>query len=199
MIRIQKSLDRSQKMIVGFSGGSDSVAAADFLYRKHKIDLLFVHHGQENDDQALEEVCYKFANDRGLNLIVKRIDPVIPRGRSLEDYWRQERYKVYHSYDCPVITCHTLDDCVETWVWSSLHGNGKIIPYAHKNVIRPFRTIRKNDFIDWSTHKSLTWYEDYTNKDTRFVRNHIRHNMMPDILKVNPGIHKVVLKKVLLD
>lgn len=199
MIRVQKSLDRNQTYVVGFSGGSDSVAAADFLHRKHKIELCFVHHGQENDDQALDEVVINFAKDRELTLHIQKIDPNIPRGLSLEDYWRQERYRVFKTFNTPVITCHSLDDCVETWVWSSMHGNGKIIPYSHQNIIRPFRVIRKDDFIQWSNTHGLKWYEDYTNTDTRFVRNHIRHKMMPDILKVNPGIHKVVLKKVLSD
>lgn len=187
----------SDKIYIGFSGGVDSVAATHYLMQKKPdVSLIFVHHQTTNSEKALHETVIPFSNKYNLNLNVYHISKECVQS---ENSWRNERYKIFHSNDEPVITCHHLDDCVETWVWSSLHGNGKIIPYRNRNVIRPFRMLEKQRFIDYAMNNNLTWTEDESNIDTKYIRNHIRHKMMPDILKVNPGINKVVRKKVIVD
>jgi tRNA(Ile)-lysidine synthase len=97
----------------------------------------------------------------------------------------------------PVIVAHHLDDAVETWVWSSLHGQSKLIPYRHGNVIRPFLATPKKELVKWAENHFVPWIDDYTNMDTRHQRNFIRHMMMPQVLRVNPGIHKTIRKKLL--
>lgn len=118
---------------------------------------------------------------------------------SLEEYWRIERYKFLQSVDFPVITCHHLDDVVETWILSAINGQTKTIKYQHNNVIRPFLTTRKREFIKWCTNNKLRWIEDYTNNDVARPRNRVRHNIIPEIELINPGIHKVVYKRVMFD
>lgn len=194
MILIQNEIPR--KVTLACSGGVDSVAVLDFLSKNHEIDLLFVHHLTETSDIA-EDFVDSIASKYGIDFTSCYIDENKPKGVSLEEHWRNERYKVFHENKNPVITCHHLDDVVETWIWSSLHGEGKLIPYANENVIRPFLTTRKKDFTNWAIKRSLTWVEDASNLDTKYMRNHIRHNMMPDILKVNPGIHKIIRKKLI--
>lgn len=194
MILIQNSIPR--KVALACSGGIDSVAVLDFLSKNHEIELLFVHHLTETSNIA-ENFVDSLADKYAVYYTNHYIDENKPNGVSLEEHWRNERYKIFHSYNKPVITCHHLDDVVETWVWSSLHGEGKLIPYANKNVIRPFLTTRKKDFTNWAIKHSLTWVEDASNLDTKYMRNHIRHNMMKDVLKVNPGIHKTMRKKLI--
>ena len=48
----------------------------------------------------------------------------------------------------------------------------------------------------WANLNNVSYIEDKTNTDTRHTRNYIRHEMMPHVLRVNPGIHKVIAKKV---
>jgi tRNA(Ile)-lysidine synthase len=185
------------KHYVAFSGGVDSVAAAHRLNRYLDIELIFVHHATENSEKAFQETVISFSEKYDIPLHVHHITNIPDKSDSLENFWRSERYDVFHKYENPVVTCHHLDDCVETWIWSSMHGNGKIIPYNNKNVIRPFRPIRKQKFIDYAVKYGLTWTEDDSNNDTKFIRNYIRHDMMEHVLKVNPGIHKTIRKKVL--
>lgn len=116
--------------------------------------------------------------------------------QSLEAYWRDERYTFFHTIGLPVVTAHSLDDCVEQWIFSSLHGKPGIIPKANGCTIRPFRLTRKTEFINWCRSRNLKWHEDYSNEDTRFMRNYIRHELLPKALVVNPGLHKVIAKKV---
>ena len=115
--------------------------------------------------------------------------------QSMEEYWRNERYRFLKGLG-PVITCHHLDDCVETYVWSSLHGTPKVIPLVRDNVLRPFLTTRKQDFVYWCESHNVPWIEDESNKNTKYTRNYIRNEMMPHVLKVNPGIHTLVKKIV---
>jgi tRNA(Ile)-lysidine synthase len=77
-----------------------------------------------------------------------------------------------------------------------MHGTGKIIPYANKNVIRPFRLNKKRELELWANLHGVEYIEDDSNADTCYTRNYIRHEMMPNVLRVNPGIHKTIAKKV---
>jgi len=88
-------------------------------------------------------------------------------------------------------------DCVETWIFSSLHGTGKIVPYRRKNVIRPFRLNMKRDIALWSNMHTVPYVEDPSNADIKYTRNYIRHELMPHALKVNPGLYKTIKKKVI--
>lgn len=196
MIVLQGNLDK--EVTVAFSGGVDSTAIVDFLKRKHIVTLLFINHGTKTSDEA-ELFVKGYADANDLNLNIYDIDTEVPAKVSQEEHWRNERYAIFHRLGTKVITGHHLDDCVETWIWSSMHGKGSIIPYNNKNVIRPFRLNRKHEFTNWCKRNEVSWVEDTSNADTSFIRNHIRHKMMPDVLVVNPGIHKVVRKKVLQD
>jgi len=197
MIVMQGKLPR--KVSVACSGGVDSMAVVDFLKRNHNVTLLFFHHGTETSEKAYQFLkSYSSAN--GVELISERIkDTSVPKDQSQEEYWRNCRYKFFLNRDEPVVTCHHLDDCVETWVWSSLNGNGKIIPYNNRNVIRPFRVNKKSEFVSWAKRNDVPWVEDESNKDTKYTRNFIRHEMMPKVLTVNPGIHKTIARKVRKD
>ena len=194
MIHLQGKLPR--KIYLACSGGVDSMAALDFLSRNHHVTVLHFNHGTAHGERA-EEFVLRYCREHKISFIVDRIRQNIPPGPSKEEWWREKRYEFFHDYDdAPVVTCHHLDDCVETWVWSSMHGTGKWIPYRRKNVIRPFRLTRKRDFEYWGSFNNIPWIEDDSNTDTCYTRNYIRHKMMPHVLKVNPGIYKTIAKKV---
>lgn len=194
MIHVQGDLPKT--LVIACSGGVDSMAITDFLARKHSIALQFVHHNTETSDEA-HEFLRSYAKRHGFRLFVDRISSDKPEGQSQEEYWRNERYRILKDWGTPVVTAHHLNDCVETWIWSSLHGEGKVIPYSHGNVIRPFRLTTKEILMDWCVRHKVDWVEDKSNTDTTYIRNYIRHELMPMALKVNPGLFKVVRKKML--
>lgn len=200
MITIQGKLDR--EIYLACSGGVDSMAVADFLMQNHKVNLLFFDHGTETSKGAREFLSdiyglgIKYPKTK---LKIGEITQSKDNRESWEEYWRNQRYEWFHSFDETVITCHHLDDCTETWIWSSMHGEGKIIPYQNQNVIRPFRLNRKSEFTNWCRNKNVHWIEDASNDDTKYMRNFIRQELMPKVLVLNPGIHKVIRKKVVAD
>lgn len=193
MIKLQGKLPR--KVYVACSGGVDSMAVVDFLRNNHTVTVCHFNHQTAHGEVAQEFVA-NYCAVNNLPMICGNISRSKLPEESQEEYWRKERYRFFHSLNAPVITAHHLDDCVETWIWSSLHGTGKIIPYANKNVIRPFRLTQKRDFELWANLKNVEYLEDDSNSDVCYTRNYIRHKMMPHVLRVNPGIHKVIAKKV---
>lgn len=193
MIKVQGKLPR--EVVVACSGGVDSIVIAKFLSRNHNVTLAYFNH-QTEFGMTSELWIKEWADKNSMPIITSTISRDKYKNESQEEYWRNQRYDWFFSMDKPVITAHHLDDCVETWIWSSLNGNGKIIPYKNRNVIRPFRMNEKEVFSKWANDKEMVYLEDPSNSDTSYTRNYIRHTMMPHVLHINPGIKKVVRKKV---
>lgn len=194
----QYPLPKDDTVVVAFSGGVDSVAVAHYLIRKLKnVELAFVHHGTDNSEIAYNNTVVKFADEHDCKLHVNYVDTNVPKSASCEEFWRNERYNFFHQFECPVVTAHHLNDCVETWVWACMHGNPRTIPYSNKNVIRPFRLLTKQRFMNYALEYGLYWSDDMSNNDTKYMRNFIRHEMMNNVKVVNPGIEKTVRKLIL--
>ena len=193
MITLLGKLPRSVTMAV--SGGVDSMAALSFLSRRHQVRAAFFHHGTDASEQAYE-FLFDYCARRGINLITDRLHDNRAAGVSPEEHWRDARYAFLHSISDTVITAHNLEDSVETWIWSSLNGTPKLVPYTRQNIIRPFITTSKRDLISWCERKGVPWCEDSSNQDVQYTRNYIRHQLMPHALRVNPGLNKMIKKKL---
>lgn len=198
MIKLLKKLPRTLTLAV--SGGVDSMAMLDFLKNNHQVDVAFFNHATETSNKA-QKFLDQYCGEHYLKMHVGHISADVPTGLSKEEHWRNERYAFFSKFDV-VATAHHLDDCVETWIWSSLNGQPKLIPHIRTNVetctyvTRPFLATRKSELIDWCKRNSVPWIEDASNQDLRFTRNLIRHELMPSVLKVNPGIHSMIEKKL---
>jgi tRNA(Ile)-lysidine synthase len=181
-----------KKLIIACSGGVDSMAVVDFLKRKHEITIAYFNHRTQHGEKAAEFVS-RYCGDNNLVMLYGSPRSVKLKEESQEEYWRRERYDFLSELG-PVITCHHLDDCVETYIWSSLHGTPKVIPLTRGNVLRPFLTTRKQELMAWCVRHNVSWIEDESNQDTKYMRNYVRNVMMPHALHVNPGLHTVVKK-----
>ncbi len=184
---------------VAVSGGSDSMAVLDFLNNgKREVAAIYFNHKTAHGEDAK-----RFVRDYCMRKCIPLIDGKIRREKkkveSLEEYWRNERYLFFKEQAAPVVTAHHLDDVVEWWVYSCLHGEGQLIPYENEKygVIRPFLTTTKEDLTMWNKKHDVPFIEDPSNQKSDHMRNFIRNEMMSQILHVNPGISKVVKKKVL--
>jgi tRNA(Ile)-lysidine synthase len=195
LIRVERIIPDTP-FYLGVSGGVDSMAALDFLSVNRKVSIAFFDHGTETSKEA-KEFLLKYSSDKEITILIGNKTRDITKKESLEEYWRNIRYEWFHSLDKKVATCHHLDDCIETWIWSCLHGQGKIIPQNNRNVFRPFRLTSKQAFVNWCIRKNVPWVEDKSNSDMAFMRNLIRNKIVPEALKVNPGLHKVIFKKIM--
>lgn len=184
---------------IAVSGGPDSMAILNFLSKKSPL-VLYFDHGTEHGAEAkafVKRYCIK----HGLELKLGLADRERTKDESPEEYWRNMRYSFFSNItELPIITCHNLDDQVEQWIFSSLNGKPNLIPYCRtgqwNTVIRPFLITKKIVLEDWCKRKSVPYLTDPSNSDYRYQRSYIRHELVPRALKVNPGLHKVVKKKI---
>ena len=178
---------------LAFSGGVDSVAAASFLHRKIG-KLLYFHHQTPHSEKALS-FCADFAKSYGKPLVVEYLSGEKPANESQEEFWRKQRYAFLRRNSSIVVTAHHLDDAVETWLFSAIHGTPKLIPVSNEGVLRPFLSTPKSVLVDWCQRRGLQWCEDDSNLDVRYMRNLIRARIVPEALRVNPGLRTVIRKK----
>lgn len=181
--------------VIALSGGVDSMAVADFVSRSRSVQCAFFHHGTAVSEAA-EKVVSEYCEKRGWLLYKGHIVNERPDDISPEEHWRNERYRFLDNLLLDVVTAHHLDDCVETYLWSTMHGTAKVIPYQRNRVTRPFLLTPKQELISWAERNNVPWIDDQTNKDTKYMRNYVREHIVPHALNVNPGLAKVVARKV---
>lgn len=205
MIKLTHSIPRVENLKLAFSGGVDSLSAAHFFRRRKDLCLYHFNHGCEYSDQIADQ-CIEKAHELELPIIIGRVRGKQEKGQSLEDFWRRERYRfLYEEVGVDVVTAHHLDDAIETWIWSSLHGEGKLIDPMQQYEMdgkynwlhRPFLLTPKRELVAYAERHGLVPVHDPFNEDTNLTRNYIRANMMEHVRVVNPGIEKVIRKKYL--
>lgn len=184
---------------VAVSGGPDSMAALSFLKNgNHDVVAIYINHGTKYSAEAQRMVCdycrhldipfFNFYIDNGNK----------PREKSLEEYWRDERYKIFHNtlHGRLIATGHNMNDVAETYIFTSLHGHARTIPYRNKNVVRPFLITPKSLLKRWCDNNKVPYLDDPSNKDIKYPRNRIRHIILPEMLAINPGLFRVLARRV---
>ena len=185
-----------EKISVACSGGPDSMAALDFLRSGRKnVTVAYFNHGTFHGEEA-EKFIKDYCNSLKIKLSVEKINGEKPKDQSWEEWWRNSRYRFFRKFKKTVVTCHHLNDVAEWWLFTSLNGNPRLIPYSNGSVIRPFLPTKKSDFVSWCNRRDVPYIHDPGNKDLKFARSRIRNNIMPDALKINPGFLKVLGKKI---
>lgn len=188
MPKLACSIPRS--VALACSGGSDSMAALSFLLKgKREVELLHFNHGTHGSDVA-EAFVSRIAAERGLKLTVGKPKTDL---KPTESAWREARYDFFSESKLPIVMAHHLNDAVEWWIFSSLRGCPTLMPIERKHegvkILRPFMFFTRDELIK---HNSLNNVEDPSNHDLRYCRNRIRSNVVPEALKINPGLFKTI-------
>lgn len=178
------------------SGGVDSMAVLSFLLNAgHKPNIIYFNHNTEHGDDA-EKFITDYCSEFELKLFIGRTD-LKPKSNK-EKIWSDLRYEFFSTFDFPIMTCHHLDDCVETYLFSCLRGFASIIPYSKSNIIRPFLLNEKSTLENWCLNRDVPFIQDESNFTVDHARNRIRHNILPEAMIVNPGLKTVVKKMIKL-
>ena len=171
------------------------MAVADFYRRGNKnFQLAYFHHGTPQADE-MQTFLTQYAQEVKLILNVGNISRERNRDESPEEYWRNERYAWLRSFGKRIVTAHHLGDACEGYLFSALHGNPQVMPVENQGVIRPFLINTKEQLREWCVKHEVPWVEDRSNQDTRYPRNKIRHEILPQVLTINPGFATVIRKK----
>ena len=196
------------KCFLAVSGGADSMAALDFLTRDGKRDVTVMHYNHGTTfGHVAEGFVTAYCADRNIPCIVGHYGA---DGNELSEAdWRKYRYEFFESRftlpgqvsveleDQKLITAHNLDDVIETWIFYSLRGVPKRIPYQRGlDIIRPFLPTTKANMERWCSEYDVPYLTDPANASEKHARTIIRHKIMPHALKVNPGLYTTIRKMV---
>ena len=200
-------LPRGSRVIVGFSGGADSVALLSFLYElQQELDLKLlachINHQLRGDEaQRDEEFCRRFCAERGIELHVFREDiasAAKQAGKSIEEYAREVRYERFQqlrfSEKDRIATAHNANDLAETILFHVARGTGIKgligIPAVRGNIIRPLLFCSREQIEAYCKEKALPFVTDSSNLSDEFSRNRLRHHVVPQLELVNPSFVK---------
>lgn len=212
-----KMFNNCRHVIVGLSGGADSVCLLVVLHRiviqyQMDIDIVAVHiNHQIRGNEALRDQCFaqKLSKDLGivcyvLNKDVKAIAK--QRGLSLETAGRQVRYECFAQIKkelgfsdaaTKIAVAHHIDDLVETSLMHLIRGSGiqgfsGILP-VNGDIIRPLLCVYKKEITEFLKSEDIGYVIDSTNLQSDYQRNQLRNQLIPMIeKKYNPEFSKAV-------
>ena len=192
-------IENNDTIVVGFSGGPDSVFLVEMLKKlqyffNFKIYLVHINHLLRGEDaDADENFSFEYAKKNNLEIFIKRI-PVkeIAKevGKTLEEVGREERYKffseIYEKVGAnKIATAHNKDDQIETFLFRLIRGTSlqglEGIRIKNNNIIRPISEIHKKDILEYLNKNEIQYKIDKTNFENEFTRNSIRLDLIPFI------------------
>jgi len=197
------------KVVVGVSGGADSVA---LLRALHHLGLPLTvahlnHRLRGRESEADERFVRELADELGLPVIVKSVDvQAIANDSTLsvEMAAREARHEFFAEFNDTIIAlAHHADDQVETFILKLARGAGPDglggMPLRQKmgrlEIIRPMLNIPRADIMDWLEANSFKWREDASNTDEAYLRNRVRHSILTLLEKeLNPNLRATILR-----
>jgi tRNA(Ile)-lysidine synthase len=208
-IRSQELIQAGDRLAVAVSGGADSVALLSLLLALRAdlgiiLSVAHVNHklrGQESD--ADEQFVVELARTHALELHA-RTAPLVEPNSGIESAARKLRYEFFRQLAIEgrvskVATAHTLDDQAETILLRLLRGSGirglsgihpRLIFEGRDEVVRPLLDFRRIDLEAFLRDRGQQWREDSSNRDLTFLRNRVRHRLLP-LLKEDFGLAAV--------
>lgn len=173
--------------IVAVSGGVDSMVMLNMLSKMPGQILIVAHfdHGIRSDSELDRELVQKIAAGYNLPFV---FDEGRLGAKASEATARDARYnflnKVAESAGADaILTAHHQDDMLETAVINMLRGTGRKGLTSLKSsakLMRPLLKFSKPEIIKYAQDNKLKWREDKTNQDTSYLRNYVRHKILPE-------------------
>lgn len=204
VIEFLKKYDLEDKtIVVGFSGGYDSMCLLDILsqiknlkeYDDLKIIAAHFNHNWRGKEALKEqEVCRLFASSKGFEFYTKTASPSV---KKTENDARLARYEFFEecveNFDADaVFTAHNKDDNAETVLYRTIKGTGLVglkgISEKRDVFYRPLLKTPRSEIAEYCEKRNLIPNLDSSNNDINYRRNYIRLNIMPALEKINPSV-----------
>ena len=211
-IKSGELLNEGERVLVGLSGGADSVCLTHALYSMREelgIQLFTAHlnhglRGTEAERDAGE--AKRFSETLGIECTLETADMrayAKKNGISEETAGRELRYDFFERIAKEknidkIATAHNRNDNAETIVMNFIRGSGLSglcgIPKRRGNIIRPLLNVSRTEIEEYCRAEGLSYVTDSTNLTDDYTRNKIRHILLPEIEKFNPNFIETVTK-----
>ncbi|ESU28269.1 tilS protein [Flavobacterium limnosediminis JC2902] len=192
---------KGKKLLLAVSGGIDSMVLVELLHHL-KFDISVAHcnfnlRGDESDGDTefVKSTCEKYS----IKFYVKHFETkeyANLHKLSIQVAARQLRYDWFNEllekkgFDY-LLTAHHLDDSVETFLINFTRGTGLEgltgIPQQNEKIVRPLLIFTREDIEEYSKENNIEWREDSSNASDKYLRNKLRHKVIPILKELNPG------------
>ena len=209
-LRTQGMLCGGERVICAVSGGADSMALLGCLcLLREELSLTveaahFNHRLRGAESDADEAFVRQFCARQDIPLTVSSADVAArrQRGQSLEDAAREARYGFFDRLSCDrLATAHTADDNAETVLINLLRGTGLSglagIPPVRGRIIRPLLCATRRQVLTFLEEQHIPWREDSSNTADDYLRNRLRHHVLPLLRAENPRLAETMLSESL--
>ncbi|RVT71750.1 tRNA lysidine(34) synthetase TilS [Flavobacterium sufflavum] len=190
----------NSKLLLATSGGIDSMVLAH-LFSELKYSIVLAHcnfqlRGLESfgDQNFVQE----YANANGIPFFLTQFDTEAFANDyklSTQIAARELRYNWFYelleteNYDY-ILTAHHADDNIETFLINLSRGTGLEglvgIPAQNDKVVRPLLSFTREEIVEYAKENSIQWREDSSNASDKYLRNKIRHHLVPLLKELNP-------------
>jgi len=190
----------SNRFLLACSGGLDSVVLTHLCKACH-LDFSLAHcnfqlRGDESDKD--EEYVVKLANELNIEKYVKRFKTnnyIVENKVNVQIAARELRYAWFaelmqQNSISTLVTAHHADDNLETFLINLSRGTGvdglSGIPAKTDTISRPLLIFSREQILSYAKSENLNWVEDSSNIDTKYLRNKIRHEIVPSLKELHP-------------
>ena len=203
-------LSPSDSILVGLSGGADSVALLVCLNELgYNVSAMHINHnlrGEESDRD--ERFCVELCKKLGIYLTVKSLDVkeyCQANKLGIEEGARELRYKAFSTAKTDKIcTAHTLSDSVETMLINFIRGTALKglcgVPGKRGNIVRPLIECTREEVEAFLSEQNIGYVTDSTNNSNDYTRNKIRHLVVPKLVEIskeqNGGLYQNIIKTI---
>ncbi|HXU26882.1 MAG TPA: tRNA lysidine(34) synthetase TilS [Bacteroidia bacterium] len=209
-IQSHKLFSKNDTLLVALSGGADSMALCSLLteagYNFSVAYCNFNLRGKEadNDEKFVIEYCKK----NEISYFTKKFQTAVyakNKGISIQMAARELRYTWFselinkHSFDY-LLTAHHANDNIETFFINLLRGSGinglKAILPKKDNIIRPLLFATRFEIEAYIAKNIILYREDSSNREDKYLRNHLRLQVIPALKKLNPSLEKTISTEI---
>lgn len=207
-IKRHNLLQPDDKVVVGLSGGADSVALIHVLKRLGYSCIAAHCNFHLRGAEALRDENFARQTAESLQIPFEKKDfdtlkhaascrlSIEMAARELRYEWFETLRKAFMAQ--AIAVAHHQDDCVETVLLNLIRGSGirglRGIQPRNGFVIRPLLAVNRYEIIRWLAREGLTYQDDSSNFSDIHTRNFIRRQLLPLMEKINPSVRKAILR-----
>lgn len=198
---------------IALSGGLDSVVLLHLLYRVHKnsditLNAMHIHHGLSPNADHWLQFCAQLCAQYDVPFQAQKV-MVHSQGQGIEAAARNARYQALAQMGAKTVAlAHHTDDQIETLLLAMMRGGGTRALAAMNEIQtlhtlsgclklwRPLLHCTRQELADYAAKYDLSWIEDESNQDTRYLRNFVRQQWLPELDERLPNARAQLLASV---